>query len=331
MKLDHFLKFQTLDLGVRAIIPSNWEDYIHPSSHETCEGVVNSNGFLTGNLTTHDYQSYGQLFVLRVYNGTGTKVLKFVEFPTEAIIQVGNFSLEKFVETSDDFEIQEGELVCLSCLDASKHIINIFLVDDSGSMEGNKLSLAKSLVADHMTHDYHECVQAGNTWEGHIKFLNATIMNKVFTDPTGIADHIEPVEATRFTPLCRRIVEIANQIPTEVSNNVFYKIHIFTDGMEFDSNNGFTITKNFVQPAGNFVRTNLDTEQMTIALMCVNEDKHQLTDLLGVHESNVLGFSNDAEGIKEANIRLELSTAKYHQNLSRGTSVVSGYFSMDEV
>lgn len=318
------------DNPVVAKIPENWVDYIHPSSHDACESVINENGYLSGNLVTHEYKTYGKIFVLRVYTGqkTGTKSLKFQEFPTEAILTIGVKTVEKFVETNSNFELTNGELTLVGPEEdavVKGTIHNYFLVDDSGSMDGSKFDVAMKCMVDHMQHDHDKATSEGWGWVGHVRFLNFTKFNRDTRDMTAIRRLLDVVDANWGTPLCNRIMEIANEIPSVIGNDK-YKIHIFTDGQENESS-----TKNR-RLAPEFIKKNLATENLTIALMCVHRDIPILQRTLGVDESNIQGFENSAIGIQKGLDLLHTATETYYTRAAKGQSVTLNYFAqLDEV
>jgi hypothetical protein len=266
-----------------------------------------------------------------VYTGpkTGTKSLKFQEFPTEAILAIGVKTVDKFIETHSNFKLTNGELTTVEPEEEAAvkgTIHNYFLVDDSGSMTlGNKFRVAMTCMIDHMQHDHDKATSEGWGWVGHVRFLNCNEFNLDTRNMNSIRGLLNQVDPNYFTPLCSRIMDIANEIPSNIGNDK-YKIHIFTDGQENGS------TENNKLLARKYIKQNLYTENLTIALMCVNNDIPTLHRTLGVDKSNIQGFENSAIGIQKSLDVLCSATENYYNRAAKGQSVTLNYFAqLDEV
>jgi uncharacterized protein YegL len=194
-----------------------------------------------------------------------------------------------------------------------KLIHNVFIMDDSGSMQGAKYQngvkgiqeLVKSIKADNLTINTISIVDLNRgvvSWMSHPKMVN-----------------YEPHGRLGGTPLYKTIGKTIEDLLKVVKKDDKVLLNITTDGQDTDGYGKYenlAKTLKDVQTKNNFTVTFVGT---------ANDVKH-IQNNLNVDKSNTLVHDNTGAGVTRAFAETVTSRELYSANVSKGLNVSANFY-----
>lgn len=206
-------------------------------------------------------------------------------------------------------------------------IHNIYLLDESGSISGDKLTNAVNGINKEIenlqketTIDYIQTV---------VRFEGFTVKTPLFNVPIHQSHVITPNHKGGYTPLYQAIGETLEKLVTlnELNPETKILVKIFTDGNENSSQGKYKDVK----VISNFIKDCQHSLGFTITFVGTQIDVDYTINRLNIDESNTLVHDNTKEGVKEAFEKSYKSTVEYSNKVVKGEDVLVGFYKSNNV
>lgn len=203
---------------------------------------------------------------------------------------------------------------------AVKAIHNVIILDNSGSMWGNKFRNALAGVENMISElrkeklpIYQTFAHFDNTrsiYNGVPVISHSKVALSGFVIPKLIANTATPLYAT--------IIKTLQNINDSHCEDEKVVIHIFTDG----GDNKFSLRE--LETCKELIEKYKD--KFTITFIGTRRDVRNMTATLGVDESNTLVHTNTGGDIKKALEKTVLATKSYVKKVEKGEEVLTGFY-----
>lgn len=197
-------------------------------------------------------------------------------------------------------------------------IHNIHILDNSGSMNGDKFNNAKKGIKAEIDELKKSNIAIFKQTFAHFKGWDSTPSISDFYVDIDNFTFNDSLSANCATPLYSTIVETLSKVDLSLSDKVLVKI--FTDGKDNRSDDSD------LRKAKELVEL-FNQNGNTVTFVGTKYDVEYIKRELSISDSNTLVHDNTARGVAEAFKETINATVSYTKAVSRGEDVTEGFYS----